>query len=315
MFLWCPLPDSSCLPWVENGLAKNGIEQYLRFKSPVAFTRWLFSQRRGAVRPWSVLLVDWRHAKPCSSAVATARSGCLQHLEHLPVDAQRPNLPALTLSNEAEDASSLQPVNAAVCAMIIIVSHGTQACRADHWVRKMQAAEHWWANGFKFFIANDPQSLTVSLRQCQQLIEVSPPEDLCSSNVHCWAELLDHKSACKSHGTSPLKLMKKQMRFKKRVVSCNGNNDAENEKPIDICNSSNNINRKMSQLSEQSPWLLGTNQPTLGLPDNFLPNEPAINSLCPDPEIIPWPVFSGIWHVWRTCNSTQTLNLKPASRF
>jgi len=166
MLLWCQQQDESCLASVKDELTKNGFENYLRFQSPVTFARWLFSQKRGAVRPWSVLLVHWRDAKPCSSAVAAARSGCLKHLGHLPADAQRPNLPALTVSKEHVQASSLQPVNTAVSAMIIIVSQGKQEGRARLWVSNMQAAtkkalagsthsaqthsEHWWADGFSF---------------------------------------------------------------------------------------------------------------------------------------------------------------------
>jgi len=311
MLLWCQQQDESCLASVKDELTKNGIEQYLRCQSPVSFARWLFSQRRGAVRPWSVLLVHWRDAKPCSSAVATVRSGCLQHLAHLPDDAQRPNLPALTLSRGQVKASALQPVNSAVGAMIIIVSQGKQERRAQFWVSSIQAAannamvgsahnlgtcsEHQWANGFKFFIANDPRSFTASLHQCQQLIDVSPPKDYLSSTDHRWAQLVDLKHALKSQGAFKPGLMMKHMPYTtERAISCNRNNDAENENPIDICNV--DINSRMSQLSEHSPWLLGTEQTTLGLRNNVLANEPMI-SLCPDPEVIPWPVFPGIWHV------------------
>jgi len=46
MFLWCQQQDEGCLAWVESELNKNGLDKYLRFQSPVTFTRWLFSQRR-----------------------------------------------------------------------------------------------------------------------------------------------------------------------------------------------------------------------------------------------------------------------------
>jgi len=308
MFLWCQQQDEDCVAWVQNELTKNGLEKYSRFQSPVAFTRWLFSQKRGAIRPWSVLLVHWRDAKPCSSAVASARSGCLKHLAHLPSDAQRPNLPVLTVNEEHMEASALQPVNTAVGAMIIIVSQGKQEGRARLWVSNMQAAakkalagsahnpqtcsEHWWADGFHFFIASDAQSLTASLCQCQPLIEVSPPEDFGSSNDHFWPQLVDHKRAWKSHGSFVPDLTKKRTPCKK-VVSHDQNDDAEKQRPITICNI--DINNKMSELTE--PWLLSTKQLAFCMPDKFLPNEPAMISLCPDPEIIPGPVFSVIWHL------------------
>jgi len=309
MFLWCQQQDEDCVAWVQNELTKNGLEKYSRFQSPVAFTRWLFSQKRGAIQPWSVLLAHWRDAKPCSSAVATTRSGCLKHLAHLPADAQRPNLPVLTVSKEHMEASTLQPVNSAVSAMIIIVSKGKQEGRARLWVSNMQAAakkaltgnahnpqtcsEHWWADGFHFFIASDAQSLTASLCQCQPLIEVSPPEDFGSSNDHFWPQLVHHKRAWKSHGTFVPDLTKKRTPYKKRVVSHDQSDDAEKQRPIAIRNI--DINNRTSELSE--PWLLSTKQLPLGMPDNFLPNEPAMISLCPDPEIIPGPVFSVIWHL------------------
>jgi len=305
MFLWCQQQDEGCLAWVESELNKNGLDKYLRFQSPVTFTRWLFSQRRGAVRPWSVLLVHWRDAKPCSSAVATARSGCLGHLEHLPADAQRPDLPALTMSTEDMEAFARQPVNTAVSAMIIIVSRGKQEGRARLWVSNMQAAakkalagsasnpqadsEHWWAHGFKFCIASDAPSLTASLRQCQPLIEVYPPEDFWSSNSHHWAQLVDHKRAWKSIGNSATDLTKKG----KRAASRKQTDDAEKQNPISVW--SININNKMSQLTEHRPSLLSTKHVALAMQDKLLPNEPAMIS--PDPAIIPWPVFSGIWHL------------------
>jgi len=303
MFLWCQQQDEDCLAWVKHELAKNSLEKYLTFQSPVTFTRWLFSQKRGAVQPWSVLLVHWRDAKPCSSAVAAARSGCLKHLAHLPADAQRPNLPAPTVSKEHVKASALQPANSAVSAMIILVSRGKQEGRAQLWVSNVQAAakkavmcsthkpqtysEHWWADGFKFFIASDEHSLSASLRQCQQLIEVSPPEDLWSSNDHLWAQLVDYKRAWKSHGAFAPDLTKKRFQYKKRAICRTPNNDTEKRDPITICNI--NIN-KMSKLTS-------TNLLALGSPGNFSPNEPAMISLSPNPEIIPLPVLSVVWHL------------------
>jgi len=206
-------------------------------------------------------------------------------------------------------ASALQPANSAVSAMIILVSRGKQEGRAQLWVSNVQAAakkavtcsthkpqtysEHWWADGFKFFIASDSQSLTASLRQCQPLIGVSPPEDFGSSNDRFWQQLVDHKRAWKSHGTFVPDLTKKRTPYKKRVVSHDQNNDVKKQNQITICNI--DINNKLSELTE--PWLLSTKQLAFCMPDKFLPNEPAMISLCPDPEIIPGPVFSVIWHL------------------
>eukprot|EP00933_Yihiella_yeosuensis_P040832 TRINITY_DN35239_c0_g1_i2.p1 TRINITY_DN35239_c0_g1~~TRINITY_DN35239_c0_g1_i2.p1 ORF type:complete len:251 (+),score=51.64 TRINITY_DN35239_c0_g1_i2:266-1018(+) len=125
MLLWCEADPSQHAESIE-ALAQNFRHQrFLYFQTPVKLTRWLFEQRRGHVTPWSVLVVGWREAKPCASAIAAAKSGCTERLRP---DARRPQLRHLTGTHQAAPV-----VNTAVSTMVVILEKVSQETRAKQW--------------------------------------------------------------------------------------------------------------------------------------------------------------------------------------
>ncbi|CAE8692575.1 unnamed protein product, partial [Polarella glacialis] len=70
VLLWCevnPTSHSGCIDAVARNFSE---QQFMYFQTPVKFTRWLFQQQRGTMKPWAVLVVGWREAKPCAHAIA-----------------------------------------------------------------------------------------------------------------------------------------------------------------------------------------------------------------------------------------------------
>jgi hypothetical protein len=94
----------------------NGQEiSTVRFSSTASFNHWLFSQSRGDITPWAVLVVGWREAKPCAMAIAAAISGDVRGLRP---DAQRPELKPVL-----RHYTSTTMVRVAVDTMLIISGH------------------------------------------------------------------------------------------------------------------------------------------------------------------------------------------------
>lgn len=89
MVLWCS--EGVCF---SNSLGRKTSEYFpqvafLHFTSAVMFARWMFEQPRGAVMPHALLVVSWRTAKPCASAITAARTGRIGKLR---LDDQRVEL-------------------------------------------------------------------------------------------------------------------------------------------------------------------------------------------------------------------------------
>jgi len=71
------------------------------FAQSAEFSRWFFQQPRGAVKPWCILVVDWREAKRCVGVIAAAITGCTDRLRP---DRLRPELPPITGTLDEQDA-------------------------------------------------------------------------------------------------------------------------------------------------------------------------------------------------------------------
>lgn len=97
----------------------------LHCETPGRFTRWLFSQPRGAVEPWALLVVGWREAKRCAMAIGAARLGDASQLRP---DAKRPPVPPLV-------GQPLGEVGLAIKEMIMLLESSQQEARIAAWAR------------------------------------------------------------------------------------------------------------------------------------------------------------------------------------
>mmetsp|Transcript_25624 Transcript_25624/g.56506 ORF Transcript_25624/g.56506 Transcript_25624/m.56506 type:complete len:220 (-) Transcript_25624:222-881(-) len=124
--------------WIGPGEEQRWFQQYrygrpLEFSRALHFTRWLFQQPRGAVKPWVVLVTDWREAQPCATAIEAARSGSQwYHRSDPSID----KLPELLVGKDPDE------VFTAVGAMLVIVRGRSQERAASSWVmRRWQAQD------------------------------------------------------------------------------------------------------------------------------------------------------------------------------
>jgi len=69
-------------------------------RSPPLLSFWLFHQERGGTEPWSLLITDWREAKPCVGAMHCAQTGDTRELR---VDHKRPALKHMSRPELMED--------------------------------------------------------------------------------------------------------------------------------------------------------------------------------------------------------------------
>jgi hypothetical protein len=111
-----------------SGLLGQAAQKSLYFEGHVHFARWLFSQRRGAVNPWAILVASWREAKPCAMAIAAARTGCCDGLR---VDSRRRQLRKCSGTLDLG-----QLANVAVSGMIIILADGECTPKVTTWIHK-----------------------------------------------------------------------------------------------------------------------------------------------------------------------------------
>jgi len=107
-------------------------KKYFHFQNAVKFTRWLFEQHRGTLRPWSILVAGWREAKPCMVALEAAFHGDISKVRP---DARRAALRKPTGGKSADR----KPVKIAVAAMVIVLEAPDQQLeRAQSWVASVQ---------------------------------------------------------------------------------------------------------------------------------------------------------------------------------
>lgn len=95
---------------------------FIFFTDPVKFTRWLFNEASAHTpTPPAVLVVGWREAKPCISAIEAVFTG---NTFRLRPDAQRPSLP-----NCAPGARR----RVAVATVVVLPLNEKQICRSHSW--------------------------------------------------------------------------------------------------------------------------------------------------------------------------------------
>mmetsp|Transcript_64906 Transcript_64906/g.141451 ORF Transcript_64906/g.141451 Transcript_64906/m.141451 type:complete len:208 (-) Transcript_64906:312-935(-) len=136
----------SILP--QNAVVKKYFDGVLCFPTATSFTRWLFAQDRGGLRPWCVLLAGWREARPCAAAIAAARG----EPRRLRYDAKRPELRAPL------GGACAGEVNAAVGPMLLFVSGERQVVAATEW-----ASNSFEAAGLQLQIASSDGKVAESL--------------------------------------------------------------------------------------------------------------------------------------------------------
>mmetsp|Transcript_2609 Transcript_2609/g.6086 ORF Transcript_2609/g.6086 Transcript_2609/m.6086 type:complete len:229 (+) Transcript_2609:73-759(+) len=115
--------DPGCINRSQTAAVRRRFDAVLYFPTAPSFTRWLFSQERGDVVPWCVLLTGWREARPCAAAISAVRSGKSGNLR---IDAKRPTL-------REPRGGDTSRIGTAVAAMIVSVSRGRQEQVASEW--------------------------------------------------------------------------------------------------------------------------------------------------------------------------------------
>lgn len=158
MIVWCEW-NSEGIPAVQASVATLGVkspQQISYFLTPVKFTRWLFEQPRGAVTPWATLVVGWREAKPCVSAIEAAVGGDTSKLRQ---DLKRP----LLQDPHVESIGNLvKAMGVAVGAMIIKPEKAQQHSRALKWAWQQMKSQDL-PPGFRIDVANDDAHLAYLL--------------------------------------------------------------------------------------------------------------------------------------------------------
>ncbi|MCS5642198.1 MAG: hypothetical protein NZ807_02920 [Dehalococcoidia bacterium] len=81
--------DDATADSMAQSLLRHGLVINKFVSSPTTFSRWLVTQSRGEVSPWTVLVTNRRDAKPCAMAILAARTGDESLLRR---DAQRSRL-------------------------------------------------------------------------------------------------------------------------------------------------------------------------------------------------------------------------------
>mmetsp|Transcript_122977 Transcript_122977/g.309486 ORF Transcript_122977/g.309486 Transcript_122977/m.309486 type:complete len:323 (-) Transcript_122977:221-1189(-) len=158
MLLWCGSREPTRMETLTDQFRHRKI---LYFPTPVKFSRWLFQQRRGAVTPWSVLVVGWREAKPCMLAIRAALSGDSSQLRP---DARRAQLraPAGIACGarsgggqwaDGDRGGRGHPISIAVGTMIVALDKLQQEPRVLSWIRFELSSLH----GFRLFVTSDIQ--------------------------------------------------------------------------------------------------------------------------------------------------------------
>jgi len=99
----------------------------IHLQTSVKFTRWLFQQPRGDITPQTQLVVGWREAKPCVSAIMAARTGCTEGLRP---DDRRPQLNPI-----CESPKDGGRVKVAVQTVIILLETSKQRGRTVAWAK------------------------------------------------------------------------------------------------------------------------------------------------------------------------------------
>jgi len=102
----------------------------IHLQTSVKFTRWLFQQPRGSITPQTTLIVGWREAKPCVSAIMAASTGCTEGLRP---DDRRPQLNPV-----CESPKSGGRVQVAVQTLIILLETSKQRGRTLAWAKSFK---------------------------------------------------------------------------------------------------------------------------------------------------------------------------------
>lgn len=168
--VWCVFKETD-VPVATSSLPCSHLfQRCVYFSTPVKFTRWLFKKRRGkGVVPWALLVVGWREAKPCMSALKAAMH---DDTEHLRPDARRPKL-------RAKDGRDEEPAAIAVRAVVVMAESDQQESRALKWSTSDECS------GMETHVVASDQALeTVVNRLCAgfegaaNLAGVSPPPEI-----------------------------------------------------------------------------------------------------------------------------------------
>lgn len=126
MILWCEAKPTRQQEVIE-ALASyytTARPQLVYLETTSRFTRWLFEQPRGDVKPWALLVCGWREAKPCAMAIGAARTGDVSVLRP---DARRPELPPITGSPQSG------MVGVAIESMIVVLGKDKEEARVVMW--------------------------------------------------------------------------------------------------------------------------------------------------------------------------------------
>mmetsp|Transcript_41640 Transcript_41640/g.107751 ORF Transcript_41640/g.107751 Transcript_41640/m.107751 type:complete len:490 (+) Transcript_41640:62-1531(+) len=129
MILWS---HSTSTELVTQELVRNSMpnHDFRVFPSPMTFTRWLFGQPRGDVPASYTLVVGWREAKPCFSAIQAAITG---NTEDLRRDARRGPLPPPTV----RDPSMSVPENFnTVVGSLVVLLKGANVGKVIEWTKQ-----------------------------------------------------------------------------------------------------------------------------------------------------------------------------------
>mmetsp|Transcript_9806 Transcript_9806/g.29010 ORF Transcript_9806/g.29010 Transcript_9806/m.29010 type:complete len:233 (-) Transcript_9806:96-794(-) len=131
------LPQNSQCIWCEStqsleaaALLGQAGWTFIHMRAHVHFSRWLFTQPRGNIKPWTTLVCSWREAKPCAAAIHAAATGITEHLRS---DNLRPRLSGIIGLAEGK------ATKVAVSKMIVIVDNSEQETRAAAWIMKEQS--------------------------------------------------------------------------------------------------------------------------------------------------------------------------------